>query len=134
MTAPRLTPLRTALFPLLLALAGTPAALAAQSVPNASASELPPPIRSADASGSPFGNSGADPEQNRMLHKMFKERNALRQHTIVDDTNRLLELAQQLKDAVDKSNKDQLSLEVVNTASEIEKLARSVKEKMRDGQ
>jgi hypothetical protein len=69
-----------------------------------------------------------------MLHAMAKERSALRQKEIVDDTNQLLDLAKQLKAAVDKSSKDQLSLNVVATATQIEKLAKSVKEKMRDGQ
>lgn len=75
-----------------------------------------------------------DPAQARMMKDMMKERNVLRQKQIVTDTDHLLDLARQLKDAVDKSSKDELSLDVVNTASEIEKLAKSVKEKMRDGQ
>jgi hypothetical protein len=75
-----------------------------------------------------------DPEQARMLRDMGRQRNAIRQKEIVDDTNQLLDLASKLKDAVDKSNKDELSLSVVNTAAEIEKLAKVVKEKMRDGQ
>jgi len=69
-----------------------------------------------------------------MMKDMSRERNAIRQKQIVDDTAQLLDLAKQLKDAVDKSSKDQLSLSVVNTATEIEKLAKVVKEKMRDGQ
>ena len=69
-----------------------------------------------------------------MMKDMTRERNAIRQKQIVDDTAQLLDLAKQLKDAVDKSSKDQLSLSVVNTATEIEKLAKVVKEKMRDGQ
>ncbi|HTX41757.1 MAG TPA: hypothetical protein VMD25_08000 [Acidobacteriaceae bacterium] len=68
-----------------------------------------------------------------VMRDMAKERNMMRQKEIIDDTNRLLELARQLKTAVDKSNKDQLSLSVVDTANEIEKLAKTVKEKMRDG-
>jgi hypothetical protein len=76
----------------------------------------------------------ADPSQAHLFRAMARERNDLRQHQIVDETNQLLDLAQQLKGAVDKSTKDQLSLSVINTATEIEKLAKSVKEKMRDGQ
>jgi hypothetical protein len=88
-----------------------------------------------DASTPGFGNTNPrDPDQARMLKGRGKERNDLRQKQIVDETNHLLDLAKQLKDAVDKSSKDQLSLEVVNTATEIEKLAKTVKEKMRDGQ
>lgn len=78
--------------------------------------------------------SSTDPNQAHMFRAMAKQRNAIRQHKIVNDTNQLLDLAKQLKDAVDKSDQDQLSLNVINTATEIEKLAKSVKEKMRDGQ
>jgi Spy/CpxP family protein refolding chaperone len=93
----------------------------------------PPHIPGSDASG--FGNTNPrDPDQSRMLKDMTRERNELRQKQIIDDTQHLLDLAKQLKDAVDKSSKDQLSLNVVNTATEIEKLAKVVKEKMRDGQ
>jgi selenocysteine lyase/cysteine desulfurase len=102
----------------------------AQSHPSGSATgtseSLPGPA-------TPFGSGGPDPNQAHMLRTMAKERNALRQQQIVDQTNQLLDLAKQLKAAVDKSSQEQLSLSVVNTASEIEKLAKSVKEKMRDG-
>jgi hypothetical protein len=89
-------------------------------------SGAPPPLFS--------NNVPSDPSQARMLHAMAKERNVVRQKEIIDETNQLLDLAKQLKDAVDKSSKDQLSLDVVNTAMQIEKLAKQVKEKMRDGQ
>jgi hypothetical protein len=79
-------------------------------------------------------NTPPDPSQIHMLKTMAKERNMMRQQEIVDDTTQLLDLAKELKAAVDKSSKDQLSLNVVNTAAEIEKLAKSVKDKMRDGQ
>ena len=84
--------------------------------------------------GDPANAPARNPEQTRMLHEMSRDRNNLRQKEIVEDTNHLMDLVKQLKDAVDKSNKDQLSLDVVNTATEIEKLAKAVKEKMRDGQ
>ncbi len=88
-----------------------------------------PPSQFPAAQGAP----PADNSDSHMMRDMEKERNIMRQKEIIDDTNRLLELAKQLKAAVDKSNKDQLSLSVVDTANEIEKLAKSVKEKMRDG-
>ncbi len=44
---------------------------------------------------------------------------------------KLLSLANELKADVDKSSKDTLSLDVVRKADEIEKLAHSVKEKMK---
>ncbi len=80
------------------------------------------------------GTPSRDPEQSRMLREMSRDRNLQRQKEIIEDTNHLMDLVKQLKDAVDKSSKDQLSLSVVNTATEIEKLAKAVKEKMRDGQ
>ena len=64
---------------------------------------------------------------------MAEQRNAIRQKQIIDDTQHLLDLARQLKDAVDKSSKDQLSLDVVNEAAEIEKLAKTVKKRMLEG-
>ncbi|MFZ0630975.1 MAG: hypothetical protein WA399_03255 [Acidobacteriaceae bacterium] len=60
------------------------------------------------------------------------QHNALRQKAIVDDTAQLLELAQQLKTAVDKSSKDQFSMTVIHTAAQIQKLAKTVEKKMRD--
>ncbi len=58
-------------------------------------------------------------------------RNLDRQKQLVLDTQKLLALANQLKSDVDKSNKDTLSLDVIRKAEEIEKLAHSVKEKMK---
>lgn len=60
-----------------------------------------------------------------------QKRNELRQQDIVKDTTKLLTLAQELKEEVDKSNKDQMSMSVIKKAEEIEKLAKSVKEKMK---
>jgi hypothetical protein len=54
-----------------------------------------------------------------------------RQKHIVDETARLLQLATELKAAVDNSNKNELSLDVVKKADDIEKLAHDVKQRMR---
>lgn len=77
--------------------------------------------------------SGMDRVKDRMMRNMARQRGQLRQKAIVDDTNQLLDLAQQLKTAVDKTDKDRLSLSVINTAAQIEKLAKAVEKKMRDG-
>jgi len=116
------------LLSLILALAFTALASHAQ--------QPAPPTRqpSISADGAGLEANPRDPEQAHMMREMSKDRNNLRQKEIVDDTNQLSDLVKQLKDAVDKSSKDQLSLSVVNTAAEIEKLAKSIKEKMRDGQ
>jgi hypothetical protein len=47
------------------------------------------------------------------------------------DTDKLVQLSTELKEYVDKSNENILSVDVVRKAEEIEKLAHSVKTKMR---
>jgi hypothetical protein len=54
-----------------------------------------------------------------------------RKKEIADDSARLLKLATDLKAEVDKSDKDTLSIAVIRKAEEIEKLAHSVKDKMK---
>lgn len=68
-----------------------------------------------------------------MAHQMALKRAVQRQHEIEGDTQKLFSLAQELKDDVGKSTKDQMSLDVIKKAEEIEKLAKSVKDKMRNG-
>ena len=60
-----------------------------------------------------------------------KKQNLKRQLDLKKDTDKLLELATQLKQYVDKTNENTLSLEVIKKAEAIEKLAHSVKEKMK---
>ncbi len=67
----------------------------------------------------------------RAQEEAAKQRNLDRQKRLVADTDKLLQLAQELKTEVDKSNKDTLSVTVVKKAEEIEKLAKSVKERMK---
>jgi hypothetical protein len=62
---------------------------------------------------------------------MAKKANQERQALLKADTDKLVKLAGELKDYVDKSNENVLSLEVLKKAEEIEKLARSVKDKMK---
>ena len=61
----------------------------------------------------------------------FAAANAERKKQIADDSTKLLKLATDLKAAVDKASKDTLSLEVIRKADDIERLAHSVKEKMK---
>ena len=67
-----------------------------------------------------------------MEANQVKTRNIERQKQLVEDTQKLLALANELKADVDKSTKDTLSLDVVKKADEIEKLAHSVREKMKN--
>lgn len=54
-----------------------------------------------------------------------------RQKKMLSDADQLVVMAQKLKVSVDKSNKDTLSLDVIREAERIEKLARQVRETMR---
>ena len=54
-----------------------------------------------------------------------------RQKRLVEDTAKLLELATELKPDVDKTTKDEMSLDVIRKAEEIERLAHDVKQRMK---
>jgi len=62
---------------------------------------------------------------------MAKKANQEREVQLKRDTERLFKLATELKDYVDKTDENTLSLNVIKKADEIEKLAHSVKEKMK---
>jgi hypothetical protein len=73
----------------------------------------------------------ADRTMTKMEAEQAKMRNAGRQKQLVEDTQKLLALANELKTDVDKSTKDTMSLDVIRKADEIEKLAHNVKERMK---
>jgi hypothetical protein len=62
-----------------------------------------------------------------MAKKAAKERVVALKH----DTDKLLKLSVELKEFVDRSDENVLSLDVIKKAEEIEKLAHSVKDKMK---
>lgn len=72
-----------------------------------------------------------DENRERLARDMAKKASQERQALLKSDTDRLVKLTAELKDYVDKSNENVLSLDVVKKAEEIEKLARSVKDKMK---
>ncbi len=80
------------------------------------------------------GHNPADPDSPLDPHRAEQQeklRNSDRQKRLVEDTDKLLALATDLKAQVDKSTKDTLSVDVIKKADEIEKLAHSVKERMK---
>jgi hypothetical protein len=78
--------------------------------------------------GMPGENDPVNPSREEQQAKL---RNTDRQKRLVADTDKLLTLATDLKQQVDKSTKDTLSVDVIKKADEIEKLAHSVKERMK---
>lgn len=67
----------------------------------------------------------------RMDHSRADMAASDRQKKMLADADQLLAMAQQLKSAVDQTRKDELSVDVIRQADQIEKLAKSVKERMR---
>ena len=91
-------------------------------------STMPPHPRTGN---DPTDPDSPDPMSAHRAEQQEKLRNNDRQKRLVADTERLLSLATDLKEQVDKSTKDTLSVDVIKKADEIEKLAHSVKERMK---
>jgi hypothetical protein len=99
----------------------------AQDASQQSPKHLPPPA----AGKMEVPISDADESRDRLAREMAKKANAARQATLKSDADKLLKLAVELKDSVEKSNANVLSVDVMKKAEEIERLAKSVKEKMK---
>jgi hypothetical protein len=74
---------------------------------------------------------GDEEQRSRIEKELAKKASQDRQAQLKRDTARLLKLATELQQYVDRSNENTLSLDVIKKAEEIEKLAHSVKEKMK---
>ena len=77
------------------------------------------------------GPGDEDEARSRMMHDMEKKAAKERVAALKIDTDKLLKLSIELKAYVDKSDENVLSLNVIKKAEEIEKLAKSVREKMK---
>jgi hypothetical protein len=95
----------------------------------------PPPAQHSillpEANRLPDANDQMEMRDQANKSKDYTAANAERRKQIADDTAKLLKLAADLKAEVDKTSKDTLSLGVIRKADEIERLAHSVKEKMK---
>ncbi len=78
-----------------------------------------------------LGPQDDDQVRARITHEMEKKAAKERVVALKNDTDKLLKLSVELKAYVDKSDENVLSLDVIKKAEEIEKLARSVKDKMK---
>ena len=72
-----------------------------------------------------------DEARARIAHDMEKKAAKERVAALKSDTDKLLKLSVELKNYVDKSDENVLSLDVIKKAEAIEKLAHSVREKMK---
>ncbi len=79
----------------------------------------------------PFPREEDDPMRKEMEKRRQKALNKERHAELKRDTEKLLALATELKTEVDKADENVLSLGVLRKTEQIEKLAKSVREKMR---
>ena len=79
----------------------------------------------------PGEGSGKDPARVKLERDMAKHANQEREAALKRDSDKLFQLATELKAYVDKTNEHVLSMDVIKKAEEIERLAHSVKEKMK---
>ena len=78
----------------------------------------------------PPGPPPPTPAEIELEKSMAKQRNQERFAQLKKETDRLLELATQLKKSVDQASDQTLSLEVIRKAEQIEKLAKQIRQKM----
>ena len=81
--------------------------------------------------GRPQNPSPDQIQREKMEKDMAKKANEQRQAELKRDTDQLLKLATELKQYVEKTNENMLSVEVIKKSEQIEKLAHSVREKMK---
>jgi uncharacterized protein len=77
-------------------------------------------------------NSGLNDLQQRMAQTAVARAVAERRAQLIRDTEKLVALTAELKEHVNKSGPNILSMDVVKKAAEIQKLAKSVEDKMKN--
>jgi hypothetical protein len=95
------------------------------------AQQSPPPPQNPPHIGDLNPPADEDEARARITRDMEKKAAKARAAALKADTDKLLKLSVELKDYVDKADENVLSLDVIKKAEEIEKLAKSVKDKMR---
>ncbi len=101
-------------------------------IPSQTMPESRPLVQRVAAEHEAMMSTGADELHIKMQQELISRAIVERQAKLKQDTEKLLALAAELKQHVDKTGPNILSLEVIKKAQEIEKLAKSVREKMRD--
>jgi hypothetical protein len=93
---------------------------------NGSRGSFPQPMGPPGVGALDDMRNGDSAEDERRLRAL----NAVRQKSMVSDTVKLLKLAHELQDEVNRTNSESFTPNELQKVAEIEKLARSVKEKM----
>lgn len=99
--------------------------------PHSDAQELAQTVPPGQMPHEPKEDSPEDELRRKFEHDQQKKANQERFQKVKEDTEKLVQLSNQLKEYVAKANENTLSLDVIKKAEEIERLAKSVKDKMR---
>jgi hypothetical protein len=95
---------------------------------------LPPlsqPTQSPHAPGIGSTDISADPMRETSHEALIRQANEQRHRRMLDDANKMVQLSNELKADVEKTQKDELSIEVLKKAAEVEKLAHDVQQRMK---
>ncbi len=76
-------------------------------------------------------DSAPDPMRESAHAAMLRQANEQRHKRMLDDANKMVQLSNELKADVEKTQKDELSVEVLKKAAEVEKLAHDVQQRMK---
>jgi hypothetical protein len=107
-----------------------PVEAAQQQTPGA----LPPlsqPTQSPHMPGIGSTDISADPMRETSHEALIRQANEQRHKRMLDDANKMVQLSNELKADVEKTQKDELSVEVLKKAAEVEKLAHDVQQRMK---
>ncbi len=74
---------------------------------------------------------GPNPMQESAHAALIRQANEQRHRRMLDDANKMVQLSNELKADVEKTQKDELSVEVLKKAAEVEKLAHDVQQRMK---
>jgi hypothetical protein len=102
------------------------AVILAANVSHAQQIHLPPSISQGQGMGSPPVVTGNDAQK-----QQANAANQQRQAEIRRDTEKMLQLSNELKDYLDKTGQGVMSMDAIKKAEQIEKLAHGVKSKMK---
>jgi len=76
-------------------------------------------------------DAGPDPMRATRQQQMIRAINEQRHKKMLEDANKMVQLSNDLKAEVEKTQNDQLSMNVLKKAAEVEKLAHDVQQRMK---
>jgi hypothetical protein len=105
--------------------------VAAQQQQPGSIPPLSQPTSAPHVPGMGTADSAPDPVRATMREEMLRAANEQRHKKMLDDANKMVQLSNELKAEVEKTQKDELSVQVLKKAAEVEKLAHDVQQRMK---